>query len=242
VSPALANFLFEAANFLVLAFVLGWLLFRPVRSALDRERESRVAEDTRAREGRAEADRLVQEAREMRQGLEDEMKTRRETLLSGAEREAQRIREEARERQAAELARLQTEMESVQQTEIRALAGPIGRIAAESVRELLRTLDGPSLDEALVGVACRRLKDIPDPARQPATVETARPLEPEVRQMLREVLGESFEERVREDLEAGVRVTTPAGQVDATAVAIARQASDALDAQLEHPTAADHDA
>ncbi|NJN47909.1 MAG: hypothetical protein HC808_17125, partial [Candidatus Competibacteraceae bacterium] len=30
----MATFLFEAANFLVLAGVLGWLFFKPVRQAL----------------------------------------------------------------------------------------------------------------------------------------------------------------------------------------------------------------
>ena len=33
-SPTLTTFLFEAANFLVLAAVLGWLFFKPVRQAL----------------------------------------------------------------------------------------------------------------------------------------------------------------------------------------------------------------
>ena len=54
-APWVANFLFEAVNFLLLAGALGWLFFRPVRTALDAERERRAKE---------EAERKAQEAKE----------------------------------------------------------------------------------------------------------------------------------------------------------------------------------
>ena len=41
-SPELTNFLFEAANVLTLAAVLGWLFFEPVRAQLDKERAARA--------------------------------------------------------------------------------------------------------------------------------------------------------------------------------------------------------
>ncbi|HUB06711.1 MAG TPA: hypothetical protein VMB50_06910, partial [Myxococcales bacterium] len=57
-----------------------------------------------------------------------------------------------------------------------------------------------------------------------------RPLEPETTRLVAAALGREPEVRVVADLGAGVRVTTPAGQVDATAAAIARQAARAVSA------------
>ena len=38
-SPTLANFIFETVNFLLLAAALGWVLYKPVRHALDAEQD-----------------------------------------------------------------------------------------------------------------------------------------------------------------------------------------------------------
>lgn len=241
-SPALANFLFEAANFLVLAAVLGWILFRPVRRALDREREHRSAEEADLNAKRTETDRLLEEARQARADLEKEMEKRRSELLGEATQEARRIREEARQQEAGELRKLASELASTRAIGIRALAEPLGRIAGASLRALLETLDGPPLDAALVRAACRTLRGIPEGARAPATVEAARPLEPEAHRMLGDLLGPDFEVRVVHELGAGVRVTTPGGQVDASALGVAREAAEQLEAQLdatEADTAAD---
>jgi len=102
VSVELANFLFEAANFLVLAALLGWVLFKPVRTALDRERERHDEEEAQIGERHAEADKLAQEAREIRSGLEQEMKSHRAELVAEARGEAARIKEKARQNQLAE--------------------------------------------------------------------------------------------------------------------------------------------
>ena len=44
-------------------------------------------------------------------------------------------------------------------------------------------------------------------------------------------LGTTFEQRVVSELGAGVRVTTAAGQIDATALSVARQAASAVSAE-----------
>jgi F0F1-type ATP synthase membrane subunit b/b' len=232
VSTALANFLFEAANFLVLAAALGWILFRPVWRALEGERERQSAEEAEATRKREEAARLLAEASEMRGGLEQELEKRRSELLAEARREAHRVREDARNQQAAEIRKINTEMKSARAVQVRELAGPLGRIAGTSVESLLKTLDGPSLDAALVRAACRELSGMPEAGRQEARVEVARPLEEEARRMLGEVLGENFKEQVVDDLGAGVRVTTSAGQVDASAPALARQAAEQVTAAM----------
>lgn len=228
-SAALANFLFETANFVVLAAALGWILFRPVRRALDRDRQRRAEEEADLTRKRTETDRLLGEARQARAGLEQEMDKRRSELLGEAQREARRIRDEAREQQAVELRKLESEMVSARAVGLRALREPVGRIAGASLRSLLETLDGPSLDSALVGAACRTLRGMAEADRQPAMVEAARSPEPEARRMLSDLLGADFELRVVEELGAGVRVTTPGGQVDASALSLAREAADQLE-------------
>jgi len=58
-SATWVTFLFEAANFLLLAAVLGWLFFRPVRDALERRRSELESEQRAATEARAEAERAA---------------------------------------------------------------------------------------------------------------------------------------------------------------------------------------
>ena len=95
----------------------------------------------------------------------------------------------------------------------------------ESGSTTTKVLPGPSLDLALVRAATRELASLPPAALRSGLVEVARPLEPEARSLLGGALGVSFEARVVEELGAGVRVTTSAGQVDATASALARRAA-----------------
>jgi F0F1-type ATP synthase membrane subunit b/b' len=77
VSPTWSTFLFEMANFLLLAAVLGWLFFRPVRDALEKRRAGLEAEDREAAEKLAEAERLRAEAADRRSELEASLATLR---------------------------------------------------------------------------------------------------------------------------------------------------------------------
>jgi F0F1-type ATP synthase membrane subunit b/b' len=225
VSPVLANFLFEAANFLLLAVVLGWVLFKPVRRALDRERERHDKEVGESQRLRAEAESLAKEARAAKEAATREADERRRESLETARREAAEIIEIARKAQLAERRRFEQELAVRREAEAANLAEAVGRIAAASVRSFLGALEGPALDAALVRAAREELDAVPKAARRPAVVECARPLDAETRAILESVLGEGFQERIVRELGAGVRVTTPAGQVDATAVALARRAA-----------------
>lgn len=227
-SPALANFIFEAANFLLLVAALGWVLFKPVRRALDRERDRHSKEEEESKRLRSEAESLARGARAAREAAEHEAIERRREALAAAEKEAARVLEDARREQATERRALERELAIVRSAEAAALADLVGRIAAESVIKLLEVLRGPSLDAALVGAACKELASLPSPARRSAVVESARPLDDDARRLLRDVLGGEFKERVVDELGAGVRVTAAFGQVDATAISFARRAARAL--------------
>lgn len=238
-SPTLANFLFEAANFLLLAAALGWILFKPVRRVLDEERERHTKEEEEQRRLRSEAEDLARDAREVREAVDRETAERRSEILAAAQKEAARIVEEARRTQAAERRTLEQELTTSRNAQAAALAETVGRIAGESVARLLEALEGPSLDVALVRAACAELRALPSSARDSALVESAHPLDAEARRLLGGALGDGFKERTVAELLAGVRVTTSAGQVDATALSLARHAAQAVTmAAAGPPTAA----
>ncbi|HUB08803.1 MAG TPA: hypothetical protein VMB50_17480, partial [Myxococcales bacterium] len=149
-SPTVANFLFEAANFLLLAAALGWVLFKPVRRALDAERDRHVKEGEESRRLHAEAEALAEEARATREAADREATERRAEVLAAARKEADRLLEEARQTRATERRALEEELRAAEAAQAAALAETVGRIAAGAVRGLLATLDGPALDAALV--------------------------------------------------------------------------------------------
>lgn len=227
-SPTTANFLFEATNFLLLAAALTWLLFKPVRRVLDEERARHLEAEKSAERARAEAEASLKEARAAREGAARDVEERRREIVAAAEKQAARILEETREAQAAARRGFEQELAASRRTEGAALAETVGRIAAEAVRRLLTSIDGPALDRALVGAAATELRTLPASARASAVVESARPLESETKRLLEDVLGASFETRTLAELGAGVRVTTSGGQVDASALSIARQAAAAV--------------
>lgn len=227
-SPALANFVFEAVNFLLLAAALGWVLFTPVRRALDAEQERHASDERESQRLRAEAQSLAEEARTTWEAMAREVDERRKEILLAAQREASNLIEEVRKTQRNEREALERELTAKRDADAAALAETVGRLAAESVRRLLDTLSGPSLDSALVRAACAELEALPAEARESAVVESARALEAEARKALERALGCAFQERIVNELGAGVRVSTPAGQVDATAASVARRAARAV--------------
>jgi F0F1-type ATP synthase membrane subunit b/b' len=232
VSPTLANFLFEAGNFLLLAAGLGWVLFKPVRKALNAERERHQKEHDEAEQLKAEATALANKARADRDAAQQELEDQRQQVIAAAKEEAAKLLEQARKTQQSERQALQQELDSTRRSQTAALADSVARVAADAVRQLLETISGPSLDAALVEATCTRLEKLPRNSLGSPIVESARPLEPPQLDRLRRLLGADFEHRVIPELGAGVRVTTSAGQVDATAASFARRAAE-LTTQLQ---------
>lgn len=224
-SPALANFLFEVVNFLLLAGALGYLFFRPVREALDREREGRMKLDQERARLLEEAESLNREARIARQTVDEELELRRERLLSAAQLDLARLHDRAEQAQSAQRNAFEQELSAAREAETHALAATLGRLAAASVTRLLGSIDGPDLDASLVRAACAELRRIPKSARTSVSIEAAHPLSADSRTQLEELLGPSLSVRLVDALGAGVRITTGVGQIDATAVAFARLAA-----------------
>lgn len=227
-SPTVANFLFEVVNFLLFAAAVGWVFFRPVRAALDAERDRHAAAEEDIRRRQAAATALSEETRAAHEAADRDIAEQRTTMLGAARTEAARVVEAARQAQAEERRAVAAELEADRRRQASELADVVGRIAADSVRRLLATLEGPALDLALVRAACREVAAHLPATAGAVTVESARPLDAESRQALAAALGAAFTERVVPELGAGVRLTSAAGQVDASAQALARQAARAV--------------
>jgi F-type H+-transporting ATPase subunit b len=223
VSEALANFLFEAANFVVLAGALTWLLFKPVRAALDAERDRHAAAEQEATRLRTEAETLRDEAHAAQVALAKQVEQQAVQAEIAAREAAAKLAEATAHAEQEHRDRLTHTAEVAARQQAEALAGTIGEIAGAAVSNMLATLDGPSLDEALIRRLDLELGQL-GPPRRGAVVESARPLSPASTALLRERLGE-FQARVVPSLGAGARATTPAGQVDASAQGLARVAA-----------------
>lgn len=235
-SASVADFVFELVNVLVLAGALGWLLWKPVRRALDTERQRHASGEVEAATRRAEAERLVSEATTMRAEAERAGARGREEIIAGARAEVARIVEEARAHAVEQRSAVQHELEAARRASAEQLAGAVGEIAARSVRELLEKVSGPSLDDALIRAAGDRLRAMPSNGKA-ITIDAARPLLDEQRRSLAAAAGRDIHERVVTELGAGVRITTAVGQIDATAAGMARDAARQIAAMVAE---ADH--
>lgn len=237
-SATWVTFLFEAANFLLLAAVLGWLFFRPVRDALERRRSELESEQRAAAEARTEAERARQDASARRAELEGSLDELRERVRSDAEAERDRLVEAARARMQRERETLKGELVAQRRGQARSLARDAAFAAKEIVVRLLGTMEGPDLEHALLRAACGELEKLRFAGPlAPVVVESARALEDEAIATLAQAAGVAAADagrRVDPDLVAGLRVLTARGLVDASAAGLAAQAERVLVSHLEH--------
>lgn len=102
------TFLFEALNFVVLAYVLHWLLYRPLREAIEQRRAANASAQEKAEKACHEAESLQQQLREQLAGAEqqrqelihqahEQAEAERRKLLAEAEQAVQRRHDEARQ-------------------------------------------------------------------------------------------------------------------------------------------------
>lgn len=234
-SPALANFIFETVNFLLLAAALAWVLYKPVRQALDAEQERHGRDEKERSRLLAEAETAVREAQSARDAAARENAARSQELLTTARREAEQLLEQAKQARATARKDFDAELASTRAAQALEWADLIGHIASASVSRLLEAIHGPALESSLVRVACTELSELG--AGGAALVESTHTLAAADRALLAAVLPGGFEERTAPELIAGVRVTTSAGQVDASVAAIARQTARTLTHALAEPTA-----
>lgn len=236
-SPTWSTFLFEMANFLLLAAVLGWLFFRPVRDALEKRRAGLEAEDREAAEKLAEAERLRAEAADRRSELEASLATLRRSEHEEAERERARLLEAAREQAQRERETLKTELAALRRGQANRVASDAAATARDIVAGLLQRIDGPDLEQALREAAAREIAKLAASGPlEPVMVESATALEPAALESLGQaagVAGSQVSARVVPELGAGLRIVTVRGLVDASAAGLAAYAERALVARFD---------
>ena len=163
-SPTLTTFLFEAANFLVLAAVLGWLFFKPVRQALADRRAKFEADSVQAAEKLAEAEKAQQEIDATRANLQAELNELRTRELEAARRQADQILADARTAAEREREMSHRQAARMSDTQRDTLAEVSAAAAAETVGRLLEQIGGPDLQSALIESACQQLGSLPPDA------------------------------------------------------------------------------
>lgn len=237
-SPTLTTFLFEAANFLVLAAVLGWLFFKPVRKALQDQRAALEVQSRAADEKLAAAEQTRAEAEAQREAFRDELVKLRAETLDAARQEAARILAQAREQVARQKQAADQHVWHLEQAQMSMLASAVAAAAGSLVGELLGRLTGNDLKSGLLNAACSQLREL-DLDSTPVTVESAGPLSDEEQARLVAALGPAASGatyRVVPDLGSGIRITTSRGLIDASTAGLKEFAQQALAADLKNRT------
>ena len=235
-NESLWTFVFEIANFVAFAAVLGWLFFKPVRQALeDQQARTRQLEED-AVQKLADAERLRQEADAQQQAVATELEEMRTGARRTAEEEARQIVAEAREQADRERDSLKREALNIHRAQTANIARAVATATNQTVRQFLQQMTGIELEQALVRAACRELQAFSDDSLAPVTVESAAALDDAAEQQIRQVLGASAGSarfRVVPDLIGGLRISTARGLIDASITGLAGFAEHAFSDELE---------
>lgn len=237
-SSTWTTFLFETANFLILTAVLGWLLFRPVRRALENRRMALTKEAEEVAAKRGEVERLQEETRQRYAALDTELDRLRHDERVATQHEAEQLRREARAAAEREHEAARRRLAHLEDAQLEHLATAVATAAGTVVERLLRQLDAPDVERGLIRTACRELQALDGNNLGAVLVESAHPLDQETQDELTTALGNAsrtLEFRVSPSLGAGIRINTSRGLIDASAAGLAAFARSALAEQLGMP-------
>jgi len=160
------TFLFEALNFVVLAYVLHRLLYRPLRDAIDKRRQANVRAQAEADKARQEAEGLQQRLQKQLAGAEqqrqelihqarEQAESERQKMLAEAERAAQRRQEELRQA-----------LEREREEALKSLRQEVIAQAIELTRRLLGEASERTLHQQLALRLVQTLEELPETERE----------------------------------------------------------------------------
>jgi F0F1-type ATP synthase membrane subunit b/b' len=227
----LTTFLFEAANFLVLAAVLGWLFFKPIRQALADHRAKFESDNLQAAQKLAEAEKTLQETNDARSRLQSEMNELRMRELEAARRQADQILTDARSVAQREREMSRRQAAQMSDTQRDTLAEVSAAATANTVGRLLTQIGGPDLQSALIKSACQQLRSLPQDGISPVKIESTQPLSTDQIASLKNALGpaaDAADFRTVNDLVYGIRISTGKGLIDASVKGLVQFASQSL--------------
>ena len=230
-SATLINFLFQTVNFAVLAGILSWAFFHPVRNALESRRNAQKQLAEQAAGQLAAADQAHQSALAARAALDAEAENLRVEARATAAREAADLLRTAREQIQRERETAQQQLTAISRDQLLQLGQQIAATAGTVVDRLLRDLNSPDLESALVRRACERLHEAGGRPAGETIVESAQTLPDETRAAIVAALGPgttAVKYHLVPDLGAGVRIQMDNGVIDATSTGLAAFAERAL--------------
>jgi F-type H+-transporting ATPase subunit b len=216
------TFLFEVVNFVVLAYILHRLLYRPLRAAIDKRRAA-IAQSL-AEADKAHADAVAMQAR-LETQLADIEKERQEAMRATRERaeeERQRLIAEGEQEIVRRQEEVRAAIDRQREDALRSLRAEVRSSAAELAARLLQEAAGTALQGQLAKKLLDALAQLPDHERSQvrrdwkdgdgAVVETAAALDPaslrEINDAVNAVVGRSVKLAVetRPALVAGARL------------------------------------
>lgn len=159
------TFLFEMINFLVLAYVLHRLLYRPLRTAIEQRQAAQAAALTEAETARqqtaemqvrlqTQTAELDQQRQAALQAARNQAKAERTRFLAEAEQAAERLRTES-----------QRDIERERQEMLAALRTEVVQQSVALTERLIREVAGADLHQQLVEHLVEVLKALPEPER-----------------------------------------------------------------------------
>jgi len=214
----------QALNFIILVWLMKRFLYKPILRAID-AREKRIAAalaDADAK--KAEAGKERDEFQSKNEAFDRQRAARMSQAADEAKAERQRLLEDARKAAEALDARLQetlrTDAHNLNQAIVRRTQQEVFAIMRKALAELAET----SLEERVVGVFIRRLRDMAGPVKEgfagalgtasdPVLVRSAFDLPEVSRAAIRTALNETFAADVRvqfetaPDLISGIELT-----------------------------------
>jgi len=248
VNPTITTLLFEIANFLVFALLLGWLLFKPVRNWLAAQQAQETAQAEKALQALADAEKLRGELASARKQFAAEQETLIKSAIASAKKEADQLLDETRQQIARERTELQQQALQMEEKQVEQLTKEVANTARDMVARLLQTIDGPELERALRESAIAELRNLNGRTILPVTVDSARELCGEFqadicRAMHVEPEDDNVHFRVAPELIGGIRITTESGLIDHSISGLANFANQALrDSLARHAYLENHNA
>jgi F-type H+-transporting ATPase subunit b len=183
------TFLFQILNFVVVAFVLHWLLYRPLHEAIDRRRQAALDAQTKAEQALRDAEslqaRLVVER--------DDAERQREELVRDAHRQAeaegQRLLDDARRRARLQCDEVRQQLAHEREEALAAVRQEIVELAVDLAQRFLTQSTDRTLHQQLISRLLASLESVSSDERRqlligwtagdPAVIETAEDLDRE---------------------------------------------------------------
>jgi len=160
------TFLFEVVNFLVLAYILHRLLYRPLRDAVERRHMAYEHAQAEAQESRQKADALLLQ---LTTQLTEVDRVRQETIRQAHEQalaERKKLLDEASSTVQARQEAARTALAREREETLRALHEEIVNQAVELSRRLLQEAADSTLEEQLANRLAETLEKLPEGDRQ----------------------------------------------------------------------------